>query len=201
MLYLPLSFSFFIFLLLHNFVIFLPQFFYSHFSLLLLISIVFPTPPPPPPPPIYCFPSTTTTTTATFLLFSLHHHIFIVFPPPPHFYCFSSTTTTTTTTTNDVFISGYEIVRRDRSVRGADGKMYGGVSFYVRSSINFSLRTDLSIDQLEIYVSRFESQIQNLFSLRPGIAHQIQLLISSIFSKRLLGKWMPKMSSFICWGI
>ena len=25
---------------------------------------------------------------------------------------------------NDVFISGYEIVRRDRSVRGADGKMY-----------------------------------------------------------------------------
>ena len=50
---------------------------------------------------------------------------------------------------NDVFISGYEIVRRDRSVRGADGKMYEGVSFYVRSSINFSLRTDLSIDQLE----------------------------------------------------
>ena len=50
---------------------------------------------------------------------------------------------------NDVTISGYEIVRHDRYVRGADGKMYGGVSFYIRSSINFSLRTDLSIDQLE----------------------------------------------------
>ena len=107
MLYLPLSFSFFIFLLLHNFIIFLPQFFYSllHnftiliFSLLfLLISIVLP--PPPPPPHFHCFPSTTNT---TFPLFSLHRrrHISIVFPlpppppPPPHFYCFSSTTTTT----------------------------------------------------------------------------------------------------------
>ena len=55
----------------------------------------------------------------------------------------------TSTRDNDVFISGYEIVRRDRSVHGADGKMYGGISFYVRSSINFSLCTDLSIDQLE----------------------------------------------------
>ena len=50
---------------------------------------------------------------------------------------------------NDVFISGHEIVRRNRYVRGADEKMYGGVSFYVCSRINFSLRTDLSIDQLE----------------------------------------------------
>ena len=110
MFYLPLSFSFFIFLLLHNFIIFLPQFFYSllhNFTILIFslhhhhhhhrrrhISIVFPpTPPPPPPPPhFYYFPSTTTTTTTTttatkFLLFSLHHHhrhhISIVFPPPP----------------------------------------------------------------------------------------------------------------------
>ena len=76
----PLLFIF-IFLLLHNFIIFLPQFFYSlvHnfiiliFSLLLLlISIVF-RPPPSPPPHFYCFPSTTTT--ATFLLFSFHHQI------------------------------------------------------------------------------------------------------------------------------
>ena len=50
---------------------------------------------------------------------------------------------------DDVFISGYEIVCRDRYVHGADGKMYVGVSFYIRSSINFWLRTDLSIDQLE----------------------------------------------------
>ena len=57
MLYLPLSFSFFIFLILHNFIILLPQFF------------LFPFFPPPPPPHFYCFPSTT----ATFLLFSLHH--------------------------------------------------------------------------------------------------------------------------------
>ena len=49
----------------------------------------------------------------------------------------------------DMHISGYEIKRRDRTVRGADGKMYGGVCFYVRLSINFKLRPDLSLDQLE----------------------------------------------------
>ena len=86
----PLPFQFYLSpqSLLHNFIIFPSQCFYSllHnfyyfpssssssfllFSLLLLlIFIAF-----PPPPHFYCFPSTTTTTTATtFLLFSLHHH-------------------------------------------------------------------------------------------------------------------------------
>ena len=104
---------------------------------------------------------------------------------------------------NDVFISGYEIVRRDRYVRGADGKIYGGVPLYIRSSINFSLYTPTcQVISLKIYVSRFESQLQNLFSLRPGIVHQIQLSDrSSIFLKRLLGKWLPRMSSIICWAI
>lgn len=50
---------------------------------------------------------------------------------------------------NDVYIPRYELVRRDRGFPGADGETYGGVCFYVRSSINFSLRPDLSLDQLE----------------------------------------------------
>ena len=52
-------------------------------------------------------------------------------------------------TNNDIYISGYEIVRRDRTSLGADGKPYGGVCFYVRSSVNFLLRPDLSVSDLE----------------------------------------------------
>ena len=48
-----------------------------------------------------------------------------------------------------VSISGYEIERRDRTERSADGKTYGGVCFYVRLNVNFSPRKDMSIDQLE----------------------------------------------------
>ena len=47
---------------------------------------------------------------------------------------------------NEVHISGYEIVRRDRSVNGRFG---GSVCFYVRCNINFLPRFDMSIDQLE----------------------------------------------------
>lgn len=47
-------------------------------------------------------------------------------------------------------MTGYEIIVLDRSVRSADGKpMGGGVCFYVRSSINFSPRLDLSIPHQE----------------------------------------------------
>ena len=48
---------------------------------------------------------------------------------------------------SDVYISGYEIVRRDRSINGRFGS---GVCFYIRTNINYSLRSELSIDQLEL---------------------------------------------------
>ncbi len=50
---------------------------------------------------------------------------------------------------NDVYIPGYVIIRRDRAFRSAVGKTYGGVCFYVRSSVNFIQRKDMSIDDLE----------------------------------------------------
>ena len=46
----------------------------------------------------------------------------------------------------EVYISGYDIIRRDRNVNGRFG---GGVCFYVRSTINFLPRPDLSIEVLE----------------------------------------------------
>ena len=47
---------------------------------------------------------------------------------------------------SDVYIPGYEIIRRDRETNGRFG---GGVCFFVRSNISYSLRPDLSIQQLE----------------------------------------------------
>ena len=44
---------------------------------------------------------------------------------------------------NEVYIHGYEIVRRDRRL---NGRLGGGVCIYIR---NFFIRHDLSIDQLE----------------------------------------------------
>ena len=54
---------------------------------------------------------------------------------------------------NDVHIAGYDIIRRDRAFKSADGKTYRGVCFYVhfhvRSSVNFIQRKDMAVDDLE----------------------------------------------------
>lgn len=47
---------------------------------------------------------------------------------------------------NEISISGYNIVRRDRSLNGRNG---GGICFYGRSNINYIVREDLVSDQLE----------------------------------------------------
>ena len=47
---------------------------------------------------------------------------------------------------NEVHIHGYEIVRRDRNLNGRCG---GGICFYIRSCMNFSVRYDLKFDELE----------------------------------------------------
>ena len=50
---------------------------------------------------------------------------------------------------NELYIPGYDIIRRDRVFSSADRKTYGGVCFYVRSSVSFIQRNDMSIDDLE----------------------------------------------------
>ena len=85
----PLLFIFFTFLLLHNFIVFVPQFFIpsskiSQFVLFSLLNLNF-----PPSPQFYYFPSSSSpSSSASLLLFSLLHLILIVFPFPPHFDCF-----------------------------------------------------------------------------------------------------------------
>ena len=49
-----------------------------------------------------------------------------------------------TTSDNEVNISGYDIIRQDKITNGG-----GGVSFCVKSSINFAIRNDLNMDTLE----------------------------------------------------
>ena len=59
------------------------------------------------------------------------------------------------------FIYSYELIRRDRLSDGG-----GGLGFYIRSTMNFSVRTDLNIDELENpCVSKFSSRTLNLLSL------------------------------------
>ena len=47
----------------------------------------------------------------------------------------------------EVKVQGYDIIRRDRSTNGRFG---GGVCFYIRSNISYSVRTDLDSQLLEI---------------------------------------------------
>ena len=44
-------------------------------------------------------------------------------------------------------VQGYDIIRRDRST---NGRFRGGVCFYIRSNISYSVRTDLDSQHLEI---------------------------------------------------
>ena len=48
---------------------------------------------------------------------------------------------------NEITVDGYNIIRRDRTVKGRFG---GGVCFYIRSNVNFILREELEIKPLEI---------------------------------------------------
>ena len=45
-----------------------------------------------------------------------------------------------------VYIPGYEIIRRDRKI---NCRLGGGVCFYIRTNINYTLRSDLNIPELE----------------------------------------------------
>ena len=51
--------------------------------------------------------------------------------------------------TSITIISGNEIIRRDRGFPGADEKASKGVCFYVRSSVNFVLRSHIFVNELE----------------------------------------------------
>ena len=44
---------------------------------------------------------------------------------------------------SEIYLPGYEIVRHNRNRNG------GGVCFYIKTAISYSVRTDLNINNLE----------------------------------------------------
>ena len=56
-----------------------------------------------------------------------------------------------TTDEAELYIPGYELIRKDRVRNGRNG---GGVCFYVRCNLNYKIRDDLSSENLELLVVR-----------------------------------------------
>ena len=50
----------------------------------------------------------------------------------------------------ELYLPGYELIRKDRVKNGRNG---GGVCFYVRYNLNYKIRDDLSSENLELFSS------------------------------------------------
>ena len=81
----------------------------------------------------------------------------------------------------EVYISGYDIIRRDRNVNGIDS-VGACVFMYVQQSIFCRARIFL-LKYLKTYVLKFASPDPSLSSLQHGIDHLTRLLRNSTFSK------------------
>ena len=69
------------------------------------------------------------------------------------------------------YIPGFDLVRRDRISDGG-----GGVCFYIKSSIIFSVRNDLNIaDRENLCIEVPKPQSKPLIVVKQGIGHQIPL--------------------------
>ena len=66
---------------------------------------------------------------------------------PPKLIYFPCNETKLDFTINDseLYLPGFEIVRKDRKINGCNG---GRVCFYVRSNLNYNTREDLSTENL-----------------------------------------------------
>ena len=65
---------------------------------------------------------------------------------------------------SDSYIYGYELIRRDRLSDGG-----GGICFYIKSTLNFSVRTDLNIEELENLGIEIRKPNSKLLLLSIGI--------------------------------
>ena len=99
---------------------------------------------------------------------------------------------------SEVHLPGYEVVRKDRDINGRNG---GGVCIYVRSNINFQLRADLSLSNLECLTIEITKPAQSHSLCLPGTDHHNHLLTSFLPLRELLIKLTPKIWSYIFWAI
>ena len=78
----------------------------------------------------------------------------------------------------EVNVQGYDVIRRDRSTNGRFG---GGVCFYIRSNISYSVRSDLDSQLLEIRFIEIRKHNSKPFALH-GIDPQIHSINFSLTS-------------------
>ena len=76
---------------------------------------------------------------------------------------------------NEIYLPGFEVVWKDRSVNGRGG---GGVCMYLRSNINYQIRDDLCDDQLDVLSSKLSDSTPDLLLSVCGINLQILRKIS-----------------------
>ena len=77
---------------------------------------------------------------------------------------------------DEVYIPGFEIVRKDRKVNGRNG---GGVCIYLRTNLNYRIRNDLNNDHWSVYLSKSVNHgVHHFWSVLgtdPQVLHQIYL--------------------------
>ena len=87
---------------------------------------------------------------------------------------------------NEIHISGYESIRSDRSTNGRSG---GGVCFFIRSEINYSVRSDLICEHLESLTVEIKKPRSRPFAVmtwyRPPDS---SIDLFKPFSEELIGK-------------
>ena len=86
---------------------------------------------------------------------------------------------------NEVHIHGYDIVRRDRN---SNGRFGGGVCFYIRSCINFSVRHDLCLEQLENLCILFNKPRARPFLISTWYRPPNSPVVKFNYFETLLGK-------------
>ena len=89
---------------------------------------------------------------------------------------------------NDVYISGFEIVRKDRRVNGRKG---GGVCIYLRTNLNYRIRDDLINDDLECLIVEISKPRSSVFLVgtwyRPPNSPLVQFLNSPLSTHPHIG--------------
>lgn len=93
---------------------------------------------------------------------------------------------------NEINIQGYDIIRRDRETNGRNG----GITLYVRSSINFCLRTDLYLTHLKNICIEIQKPNSKAFIVMTWYRPLISMSTFSIILKRLLKESTPRIKNY-----
>ena len=95
---------------------------------------------------------------------------------------------------NEVYIPGFEIVRKDRKINGRNG---GGVCTYVRTNLNYRIRNDLNNDLLECLFVEISKPRSTPFLVGTWYDPQVLHPINLANLRMLLQKLTRKIRNYI----